>query len=62
MSYILVFWMNHSPERIRSHAGKTKDGQSFKDFLGKKDYDEHMLIPFEKFLNHSFCEFIVFQQ
>jgi hypothetical protein len=40
----------------RSHTGKAKDGASFEKFLGRKAYDEHLLIPFEKFLHTCFCE------
>jgi hypothetical protein len=40
----------------RSHTGKSKDGASFEKYLGKKECDEHLLVPFEKFLHASFCE------
>jgi hypothetical protein len=40
----------------RSHSGKTKAGETFDKFLGKKDYDE-FLVPFERFLHSSFCEY-----
>jgi hypothetical protein len=40
----------------RSHAGTTKSGQTFENFLGKKAYDENILLPFDKFLHASFCK------
>ena len=48
MTYLLGFF--------RSHSGKTKGGESFEKFLGQKEYDEHVLFPFEKFLRASFCK------
>jgi len=38
----------------RGHYGKNKDGLTFEKFLGPKDYDEYLLIPFERFLNSCF--------
>lgn len=32
-------------------------GQLFKEYLGKKEYNEHMLMPFERFLYASFQNF-----
>ncbi|KIJ91185.1 hypothetical protein K443DRAFT_135548 [Laccaria amethystina LaAM-08-1] len=40
-----------------SHTGKTKDGETFEKFIGNKDYDEKLLLPFEAFLNASFCKY-----
>lgn len=40
----------------RSHTGKTKDGDLFEKFLGKKEYDDNLLVPFERFLHACFCE------
>ena len=42
----------------RSHTGKTKAGEMFKKFMGKKDYDEKLLVPFEGFLHASFCKYL----
>jgi len=42
----------------RGHYGKNKDSLTFEKFLGPKDYDEHLLIPFEKFLNGCFSMFM----
>jgi hypothetical protein len=41
----------------RSHTGKTKAGETFEKFLGKKEYDESFLFPFKRFLHASFCEY-----
>ena len=41
----------------RSHTGKMKDGKTFEKFLGKMEYDELLLVPFERFLHLSFCEY-----
>ena len=40
----------------RLHAGTTKSRQTFEKFLGKKAYDELVLLPFDKFLHASFCK------
>ncbi|KIM35207.1 hypothetical protein M413DRAFT_20789 [Hebeloma cylindrosporum] len=37
-----------------SHTGKTKAGETFEKFLGKTDYDQNILVPFERFLHASF--------
>ena len=41
----------------RSHTGKTKGSNTFEKFLGKADYDEFLLVPFERFLNSSFGKY-----
>jgi len=41
----------------RSHTGKTKAGETFEEFIGEKDHDEKLLLPFESFLNASFCKY-----
>jgi hypothetical protein len=41
----------------RSHTGKTKAGETFEKFLGKKEYDESLLVLFERFLQSSFCKY-----
>ena len=41
----------------RSHTGKTKAGETFEKFIGDKDYDAKLLLPFEAFLNASFCKY-----
>lgn len=41
----------------RSHTGKTKDDETFEKFLGQTAYDEFLLVPFERFLHSSFCEY-----
>lgn len=45
-----------SPALSRSHTGKTKVEESFEKYLGKKEYDECILRPFEKFLHATFCK------
>lgn len=50
----IVSW---NPNGCRSHTGKTKAGETFEKFIGKKDYDEKLLLPFEAFLNASFCKY-----
>ena len=52
-------WVNtYSTHKVyRSHTGKTKDGETFKKFLGKTEYNEFLLLPFETFLQSSFCEY-----
>ena len=42
----------------RGHYGKNKDGLTFEKFLSLKDYDEHLLILFGKFLNSCFSMFM----
>jgi hypothetical protein len=54
--FLSEFFLTGSPGLSRSHTGKTKTGESFEKFLGKKEYDEHLLIPFEKFLHATFCK------
>ena len=34
-----------------------KGGDTFKKFLGKADYDEFLLVPFERFLNLPFGKY-----
>ena len=41
----------------RSHTGKTKAGETFEKFIGDKDYNAKLLLPFEAFLNASFCKY-----
>jgi hypothetical protein len=36
---------------------KDKSGETFEKFLGRKEYDQFILVPFERFLHSSFCEY-----
>jgi hypothetical protein len=53
-SSLLSYLTTHKSSR--SHTGKTTGGDKFEKFLGPGDYDEHLLIPFERFLHESFCK------
>ena len=44
-------------KKSRVHFGRTKSGETFEIFLGNGDYDEHLLKPFEMFLNASFSKY-----
>lgn len=64
MTYMLVrSWQLHAHPFLtiylsyRSHFGKTKDNRTFEKFLGPGEYDDHLLRPFEKFLNESFSKY-----
>ena len=41
----------------RSHMGKTKSGETSEKFLGKQEFDVSLLLPFERFLHSSYCEY-----
>jgi hypothetical protein len=59
MTYMLVrsSFSYHLTECHRSHTGKTKDNKTFEKFLGPKEYDDHILRPFERFLHESFSKY-----
>ena len=52
-------WVNtyRTHKVYRSHTGKMKDGETFEKFLGMTEYNEFLLLPFERFLQSSFCEY-----
>lgn len=50
--------VSRNSNECRSHTGKTKAGEKFDKFMGDKDYDEKLLLPFEAFLNASFCKYL----
>ena len=58
MTYLLVHlsFSYNLTEHYRSHTGTTKRKETFEKFLGTKEYDDHLLRPFEKFLHKSFSE------
>ena len=49
--------VSQNSNSYRSHTGKTKAGEMFEKFIGKNNYDEKLLLPFEAFLHASFCKY-----
>lgn len=41
---------------IRTHFGRTKEGQDFMEYLGGSEYEEHIVSPFDDFLHDAFSK------
>ena len=50
--------VSRNSNECRSHTEKTKAEEKFDKFISDKDYDEKLLLPFEAFLNASFCKYL----